>query len=334
MRRLIAVLMRWALRLALVFVLLGAVTYSVLWIIFPSRTINLTPSFDAASIGEDVDAYLASTEDGTPALKDGVEKRVIWAGDPGAKTEYAFIYLHGFSASSEELRPVPDNVASYFKSNLYFTRLMGHGRDGPAMAEADVGDWINDLAEAIAIGQRIGEKVILIGTSAGATLEVIAATTPDLEEALTGVVLVSPAIELRSRYSWLLTWPGSSWFVPLLLGETRGFTPINDDHAQYWTTVYPTKAVIPLAELMQAARQADVGDTSVPALFFISDEDQVIDPTASRNLAARWGAPHQIVPVVLSDQGDRSHHVIAGDILSPNQTQAVTRRIIVWVSEL
>ncbi|MEM1363259.1 MAG: alpha/beta fold hydrolase [Pseudomonadota bacterium] len=334
MRPLIAALVRLVVRLALLLVVLGAVTYAVLWMIFPSDPIDLEPSFDAASIGEDVDAYLATAEAGTPALKDGVEKRVIWAGDPGTKTDLAFVYIHGFSATSEEIRPVPDNVASYFNANLYYARLTGHGRDGPAMAEAEANNWIDDLAEAIAIGQRIGEKVILIGTSAGAALEVIAATSPDLADALTGVVLVSPAIELRSRYSWLLNWPGAHWFVPLLLGETRSFAPTNDDHAKYWTTQYPTRAIIPLAQIMQAARQADVSATSVPALFFISDEDQVIDPTASRNLAARWGAPHQIVPVVLGEDDDSSHHVIAGDIRSPDQTQAVTRRIIVWVSEL
>ena len=101
-------------------------------------------------------------------IRPGLEKSIIWAGKPHHRTRYAIVYIHGFYASSEELRPVPDRVAAALGANLYFTRLTGHGRGPSAMGEADVGRWMQDLGEALAIGRSIGEKVLIISTSTGA----------------------------------------------------------------------------------------------------------------------------------------------------------------------
>ena len=86
-------------------------------------------------------------------------KRIVWAGAAGQKTPLAVIYVHGFSASAEEIRPVPDEVAKALGANLFYTRLAGHGRSGDAMAEPLAGDWIEDMAEAMAILQKLsGER--------------------------------------------------------------------------------------------------------------------------------------------------------------------------------
>lgn len=322
--------MRWLLRLAVV----GAALAAAVWVFVPTEPVDLTAGFDPASIGDDVDAYLAAQEANVPDLREGAEKRVVWAGEPGAKTPLAFVYIHGFSASSEELRPVPDAVAAHFESNLFFTRLAGHGRIGAAMAEAVVNDWVNDVAEAMAIGRQIGDRVVLIGTSGGGSLAALTALDPDLSEDLAGVVLISPGFRLRAQGAGLLTLPGARSFVPRMAGDVRSFTPVNEDHARYWTSEYPTVAVLPLAALVKAANSADLGKATVPALFILSDADSVVDPTATRDAAARWGGPRQIVPVALGPDDDPGHHVIAGDILSPGQTENVVRRIIVWAMEL
>lgn len=46
-----------------------------------------------------------------------------------SKTKYAFVYLHGFSASEKEGHPVHRNIAKHFNANLYLARLQGHGLD-------------------------------------------------------------------------------------------------------------------------------------------------------------------------------------------------------------
>ena len=73
-------------------------------------------------------------------------------------------------------------------------RLAGHGRSGAAMAEPLAGDWIEDMAEAMAIGRRLGDRVVVIATSTGGTLAAIAATDPVLSEGLAGVVLVEQVV--------------------------------------------------------------------------------------------------------------------------------------------
>ncbi|MER9564784.1 hypothetical protein NKI85_22425 [Mesorhizobium sp. M0571] len=98
-----------------------------------------------------------------PGIRDGLDKEIIWA-DPmiHAKTPLAIVYIHGFSASKGEVRPLPDEVADQLDANLFYTRLTGHGQDGAAIAQGSVNAWINDYEEALAIGRAIGDKVIVI----------------------------------------------------------------------------------------------------------------------------------------------------------------------------
>ena len=171
---------------------------AAIWIFAPKEPIVPDVAFDPASIPSDLDGYLAQAEDGIPNLTDGVAKRVIWAGEAGKKTELSVVYLHGFSATSEEIRPVPDRVAQALGANLYYTRLRGHGRDGPAMAEARAGDWVNDTAEALEIGRRIGDRVVVISTSTGGTLATLAATDGSQPTEVVAQVFFSPNYGLNS----------------------------------------------------------------------------------------------------------------------------------------
>ena len=138
-------------------------------------------TFDPAAIGNDIDGYLAKREANYSDIKPGAQKQMIWL-DPATKSKspYSVVYIHGFSASLAEVRPVPDLVAKEIGANLFYTRLTGHGRTGDAMAEAKVNDWYNDVAEALAIGRATGGKVIVIATSTGGTLATWAATQPKL----------------------------------------------------------------------------------------------------------------------------------------------------------
>ena len=61
-------------------------------------------------------------------------------------------------------------------ANIFYTRLTGHGRSNAAMAEATVNDWANDAVEALEIGKQLGERVMIVGTSTGATLAAWLAT--------------------------------------------------------------------------------------------------------------------------------------------------------------
>lgn len=288
------------------------------------------PAFGKARLGNDIDAYLAASESRFPDIRPGAAKHVVWA-DPAtrAKTPLAIVYIHGFSASADEVRPLPDRVAATFGANLFFTRLAGHGRTGDAMGEATLEDWFADFSEALAIGEAIGDKVIVIGTSTGASLATLALTDPSIGPRVSAAVFLSPNYGLANFGAFLLTTPIAPQLVRLLLGPTYSFTPYNERHAAAWTTEYPTKALLPMAALVRLAVESRIEEIRTPALFLYSSLDQIVQPNRTRAIAGRWGGPHQIVDV--GKTGDRANHVIAGDIISPTTTAPLTERIITWL---
>ncbi len=321
---------RWVGRGLLLLVLAGA----ALWAFGPRQGLDRAVAFDPAGIPADLDAWLARREATFADLRPAAAKEIVWAGEVGAKTPLAIVYLHGFSATKAEIRPVPDDVAAALGANLYFARLAGHGRTGEAMATATAEDWLYDYAEAMEIGRRLGERVIVIGTSTGATLAALGATEATLSEGLAGVVLVSPNFALNSPAAAILDLPFAPVWGPWVAGPERSFEPVNAAHGDNWTTRYPTAALFPMAVLMRAARAQDWTAVRVPALFVWSPQDKVIDPAWAARVAGAWGGPARVVEVTPGPGDDPYAHVIAGRILSPSLTGTVTGAILDWAQGL
>ena len=86
-----------------------------------------------------------------------------------------------------------------------------------------------------------------------------------------------------------------------------------------------------MAELVKLAVKAPVEQAKVPALFLISPRDQVVRPDITRRVAAKWGAPHELIEV--QDVEDPSQHVLAGQAMSPSTTEPVARLAIRWLRQ-
>lgn len=299
-------------------------------ILGPRDRMELTPRFDAATIGPDLDAWLAASEARHPGITPGTAKQVVWAGTPGARTPLAVVYLHGFSATSAEIRPVPDQVARALGANLYFTRLTGHGLDGAALGTATPEDWLADTAEALAIGRRLGDRVLVIGTSTGGTLAALAAIDPALSQDVAGVVLISPNFRTRAWKTRLLDLGLAPVWVPWIVGSEVRFTPATQGDATYWTNAYPISALFHLATLLRAARAQDYARASMPMLMIYVPEDQTVDEAMGLALMVHWGGPHETWSPVLTSRDDRAAHVITGDLRSPDQTAPFVARILDW----
>lgn len=300
----------------------------------PREPVDRRISFDAATLGADLDSWLAEAEAAIPGLRPGAEKRILWAGAPGAVTPLSIVYLHGFSATSQEIRPVPERVAEILGANLHFTRLAGHGRDGAALAEPVAGDWLEDTAEALAIGRRIGGRVLVIATSTGGTLAAIAASDPEMSERVAGMVLISPNFGLENPAARLLSLPFVRQWGPLVAGRERVVAPLNEAHAAHWTLRYPSVATVAVKALVDHAAGLDLSAARMPALFIWSEGDSVVSPAATGRAADRWGGPVQRELRVMGPGDDPSSHVIAGDILSPGQTDETVDLIARWASGL
>lgn len=309
--------------------LLAVACAAVVALLVLRRRALSAPNFDETALDGGVTPYVDASETRFADLRAGAEKQVLWHGTPEAQTDWAVVYVHGFSAASAETRPLPDRVAAALGANLYFTRLQGHGRSGAAMAEASLEGWMEDMTEALAIGRRIGRRVLVIGCSTGATLAALAVARP-MGRGVAGVVLLSPNFGPRDGRSKLLTWPGMRWLLPRLIGPERAFEPRSPGHAQAWTTRYPVGALIPMAQSVRAGRR--LRRIGVPALFVFDQRDGVVDHAQSRRMAALWGAEVQEVRLGATD--DPMRHIIAGDILSPGMTEEIAGHVTRWARRL
>ena len=200
------------------------------------------------------------------------------------------------------------------------------------MAEGNVNAWINDYEEALAIGRSIGDKVIVIATSTGASLATWAASQPDASRDVMGMALISPNYGVQASGAEMLLWPWGKQLAELIIGKERSFVPRNALQEKYWTWRYPSTALLPMAALTKLAYDAPVGDAKVPALFIFSNDDKVVRPERTREIASRWGTLHEEVPI--DNSGDPDNHVIAGNVLSPGTTDFIAQRIVVWVKAL
>ncbi len=276
-----------------------------------------------------VEAYLVASESAFPDIRPGLAKQVVWA-DPLAKhrTPLAIVYIHGFSASKGEVRPLPDLVATALHANLFYTRLAGHGRSSDAMAEASVEDWQEDMREALDIAALLGDKTLIIATSTGAALATWALSQPSLAARIVSAFFMAPNFRIRGRGAFLLTAPLAHLSARLILGRRRSFVPMNALHAAYWTTEYPVSSLLPVASLVAQVRALPFEAIATPALFIQSPADQVVDARQTSAVAARWGGTATIVDP--GEIGDPYRHVAAGDALSPKTTDRLAETILDW----
>jgi esterase/lipase len=310
------------------FVAVGALT--VLGIVAGPRPV-VDVRLEPLILPGDLDAYLSASEGRVRDVVPGAEKTIVWANpDDRAPTPVSIVYLHGFSATRMEVSPLAETVGRELGANVFLTRLQGHGRGGAAMADATVNAWLHDAQEAMEIGRRIGERVIVMGTSTGATLATWAVAQERWRAEVLAAVLISPNYAPRDRSSRVLLLPWGGALARLVVGVEREWEPANELQARYWTTRYPTRALLPMMGLVDLVDDIDVGRFGTPLWMAISDEDQVIDAALARKRFDEWGGRDKVL-VQVPDSGDPSHHVLAGDVLSPNTTAHLARQIVSFV---
>lgn len=292
-----------------------------------ARVDSGAPPLDVTLSAGEVDAYLARQEARFDDLTPGTAKSVVWARAAGERTPLALVYLHGFSASSMEIRPLPERLADRIGANLLRTRLTGHGRPGHAMGEATAEDWLRDVAEAMAVSRALGDQTVLLGTSTGGTLALWAATRPEWQQQLAAVVVLSPNLGPRDSRSGMLLWPWGRWLAHAVVGPERSWEPLNPDQERFWTTRYPTDALLSMMALVDMVRGIPATGLRAPVLNLFSFEDRVVAP----ELVHAWASgldesAWRSVEVVGSEDPDQ--HVLAGDIVSPGTTEDVLQEIL------
>lgn len=233
-------------------------------------------------------------------LKKNNEARIVWYNDSlKQKTKYAIVYLHGFSASQEEGKPIHTNIAKEFGCNLYLSRLADHGIDTaePLIHFTPEAYW-ESAKEALTIGRQLGEKVILMGTSTGGTNALqLAANYPDDIAAL---VLLSPNIALFNDKAWVLNKPWGLQIANMINGGdhlvSEDSTPV---YRQYWYWRYPLEATTQLQEYLQTTMTEETFKKvkqPLLMLYYYKDDihqDSVVSIPAMLKMYDELGTPKE-----------------------------------------
>ncbi len=272
--------------------------------------------FSALPLPSDLNEYLSREESKVPHLRAGTEKKIVWNSADHAVTDVSLVYLHGFSASRGEVSPVMETLAKTLHANLFFTRLRGHGQDSHALATATATEWLEDVNEAWAIGSAIGRKVVLAGTSTGATLALWAVSEGAKPAAL---IFFSPNFYPKDSRAGLLLLPFGLSIAKAITGPTRSWEPKNELQSRSWTHEYPIEALLPMMELVDYIAPFKLSAITTPTLIFTTDNDETVNVPLIRKKFNELGSPEKRLIEVPNASG----HVLAGDAASPASTAFV-----------
>lgn len=301
-----------------------------------------TPAYETAmpvvpAAAAELEKYIAAGES-VHKLKPNNEARIVWLNDSSKqKTEYAIVYLHGFSASQEEGNPVHRNIAKQFGCNLYLSRLAEHGIDTTEQLMNLTADGYWESAkQALAIGKQLGKKVILMGTSTGGTQAIqLAAAYPDDVAAL---ILYSPNIAINDPNAWLLN---DHWGLQIAKMVKGGnYNDPSDQrpvYKQYWNKPYRLEAIVTLEEMLESSMTEETFSKvkqPVLMLYYYKDEvnqDKVVKVSAMQEMFKQLATDTlQKRALAMPNTGD---HVIASPIKS-GDAQGVENETVKFFKEV
>ena len=282
--------------------------------------------------------WLAQREAQQPDIIAGTQKEIVWRdrGTP-ARTRYAVVYVHGFSASRREIDPFPRLVADALGANAFYTRLSGHGSGDPdAMGRIQPSDWYQDALEAIAVGRTVAERIVLVATSTGVTLSTV--LVERFPQDIHALIALSPNYGPANRAAWVTAGPWGVQLARLLPGDHLSWESSSELHERYWTTRYPSTAIPLMMSLVAYGRRINHRALRVPLIQFSAPGDQVIDYRRSIRVFERWGAAATPQPlkklVLVHDSSEPEQHVITGEIRSPENTGRLAAQAVEFLRKL
>jgi len=247
---------------------------------------------------KELEKYVAEIES-KHKIKPGNEAEIIWADSTHQQTEYAVVYLHGFSASKIEGNPVYLNLAKKLKANLYLARLADHGIDTIAPMQYFTADRLWETSkQAYAIGKKLGKKVILVGTSTGGTVALkLAATYTQINS----LILLSPNVAINDKNAWMLNDPWGLQIARKVLGsDERTVDGRTLEYKKYWYTNYRIESLVELQEFVETTMTKSVFERvkqPVLMLYYYKNEteqDPVVRVDAMLKMFDELGTPIEL----------------------------------------
>ncbi|MFT7221350.1 MAG: esterase/lipase [Candidatus Azotimanducaceae bacterium] len=279
-------------------------------------------------IGEPLSDWLDQREGSIPHIIEGAGAQIQWANQP-ERTELCVLYIHGFSATRQEVAPVSERIAAEFGANVVYARLAGHGLSDHAM-EASAEDWLHCVVDAWEIATRIGKRVVIVACSTGAPLSLWLNHHVADRNQIHSLIFMSPNIKIKNNFSFLLTWPWAPKWVPYLLGEQHEWEPQNELTRKFWTWRYSTLAIIEMQKMVDWVSQTRLNAADLPLATLYMKGDPTISVDAAVDFHKAWQASVKSLHQVEID-ADNPQHVFAGAIAAPHRTDWCVDTCIAFV---
>src|SRR5664280_3189996 len=299
---------------------------------FSIHEINLPSSLT------DLENNINKSEMTVKGIKPDNQARIIWAdSSKKEKTKIALLYLHGFSASQAEGDPVHKDLAKKYNANLYLSRLAEHGIDkgDSSMLNLSAEEYERSAEIALSIAERLGDEVVVIGTSAGGTLTLfLASRHPEIK----AIVLYSPCVKLYDKTAMILDKPWGLQIARMVSGAPfKKYEYESKTHANYWQLDYRIEALVALQNLVSNTMKPEVFSRIKCPVFLgyyyknETEQDNTVSVPAMLKMFEELGTPAVLKQKVAFPGAGA--HVIASHIRSKDW-QGVERETDKFLSDI
>jgi esterase/lipase len=268
-------------------------------------------------------SWIESREAAFENIKPNNESKVVFFDSIPKKTPYSILYLHGFSASTEEGNPVHINLSNALGANIYLPRLFGHGLvEEEPMIDFTADKYLDNAREALAVAKLMGDQVIVVASSNGGTLGLLLGDDPQVA----ALVLYSANVGIVDPSSKLLTLPWGLEIARLVLGENYyNMDKITEAKKGYWTTQYRIEPLLHIQKLIEVSMNP-ITFSKITAPVFLGyyykneeEQDDVVSVAKMLEMFDQLGTPAiNKTKVAFPDAGD---HVISSYLTTSNHHQ-------------
>ena len=259
----------------------------------PGPSWNNIPNEPAA-----ITSFLQAKEAQNGNLKPDNEGQIIYADSANPqKTKTVVLYIHGFSASPMEGNPLHKAIAKSLHANLVLARIEDHGEfpTDSTMAKASADKFYQSVENYYALAKKLGDEVIVLGTSFGGAMSLVLATKhPEIK----ALMLYGPCIAIKDPTAPLVDNPWGLQMAHLITGsDYRDIPVMAKGHAENWSLHYNLEGVVAVQNLLTHAMTKEVFEkVKIPVFlgYYYKDEehqDKVVSVDAMKEMFEQLGTP-------------------------------------------
>ena len=265
-----------------------------------------------------ITSFLQAKEAQNGNLKPDNEGQIIYADSANPqKTKTVVLYIHGFSASPMEGNPLHKAIAKSLHANLVLARIEDHGEfpTDSTMAKASADKFYQSVENYFALAKKLGDEVIVLGTSFGGAMSLVLATKhPEIK----ALMLYGPCIAIKDPTAPLVDNPwGLQLARAVMRSDFRDIPSVSSGHKNYWSLHYRLEGIVAIQNFLTHEMTDETFEkVNVPVFlgYYYQDEthqDNVVSVQAMRDMFPKLGSKikkEQAFPL-------SGYHVITSDIL-------------------